>query len=243
MPSRRDARTGGQEGREGRLLHAAPELTGWDRAPATRGSSCGGRASFIFAAAAATCQRERRKRRRQRLQASLAGFGRNSRAVWALAPAHQAQRGRRERDWGERTGEVAGGRQKGRGISMDGVGSPASGNTLARRSPHLSALAEFALLGFRLWTQLGAFHKGRGGVRGMPALPFSPWWAWKTPPPGHLVLWVEERREKLAAGAGRPHLILGARDALSVLYLPRQPARDFWLVRFSHVKAFHLTEF
>lgn len=55
---------------------------------------------------------------------------------------------------------------------------------------------------------------------------------------------MEERREKLAAGAGRAHpFISDARDALSVLYLPRQPAQDFWPVRFSHVKAFHLTEF
>ena len=52
-----------------------------------------------------------------------------------------------------------------------GVGSLAFGNTPPRRSSHLSALAESALLGFRLWTQLGAFHKGRWGVRGWPALP------------------------------------------------------------------------
>lgn len=99
LSGRRGARTGGQESRRGDVTIRGSGAGGsWVRLlrPEPRSAAAAAAASFIFAAAAATCQRERRKRRRQRRQASLAGFGRNSRAVRNPRPAYQAQRGRRE---------------------------------------------------------------------------------------------------------------------------------------------------
>nr|XP_023506856.1 uncharacterized protein LOC106782134 [Equus caballus] len=133
-------------------------------------------ASFIFAAAAATCQRERRKRRWQRRQASIAGFGRNSRAVWNPHPAPQAPRGRREGLRVERRGEVVGRGKEGKGFNgrreprFWGHPVPAQPSPFSPRRVRtaLSARGDRPLPMRHNW---GRFTKGGEEWGGLPAPP------------------------------------------------------------------------
>lgn len=115
-------RPGGQRGRY--LRRAAPELTGVGRRlRRPRGSSCGGRVLY-FCCSSGDLSKGKDVEGGGGGCRRVAGFGRNSRAVWALARPTRPSAGG-ESDWGrERTGEVAGGgRQKGRGFNGIEVGA------------------------------------------------------------------------------------------------------------------------